>query len=180
MWRLDFETGSHFPCYEANPSGCRTLARAPDKRSRRSLSHASHTSPRNSRPHHHHHHRHHSTRRLDTPFRELARSSALPPPAAFQWTRPPGSRPRARGPTVAMSAYGKWHNFCRDSGSGYATIPVCNLFYESRARPDHPPPLYPDYYGGCQLKGINLSGNNHYLANLGAFTKAAEDASSGH
>lgn len=61
-----------------------------------------------------------------------------------------------------MGDYGKWHNFCRDSGSGYATIPVCNLFSESRARGGRP-----DYFGGCQLTGISLSGENRYLANLG-------------
>jgi hypothetical protein len=64
-----------------------------------------------------------------------------------------------------MSQYGRFHDFCRDSGSGYATIPVCNLFYESRAAPsDINPPA--DYFGGCQLTGIPL-GNDRYLANLG-------------
>ena len=64
-----------------------------------------------------------------------------------------------------MSQYGKFHNFCRDSGSGFATIPVCNLFYESRAR--ETPGITPaDYFGGCQLYGIGLNGGR-YLANLG-------------
>lgn len=66
-----------------------------------------------------------------------------------------------------MSAYGKWHNFCRDSGSGYATIPVCNLFNESPAR-GNPGNTNPPYYGGCQLTGIPLSGDRH-LANLGTY-----------
>lgn len=65
-----------------------------------------------------------------------------------------------------MSQYGKWHDFCRDSGSGYATIPVCNLFDESRARGGQP-----DYFGGCQLVGIPLSGGRH-LANLGSILLA--------
>lgn len=64
-----------------------------------------------------------------------------------------------------MSQYGKFFDFCRDSGSGYATIPVCNLFYESRAR-QNPQFPYPNYYGGCELTGISLGGNR-YLANLG-------------
>lgn len=66
-----------------------------------------------------------------------------------------------------MSQYGKWHDFCRDSGSGYATIPVCNLFSESRARGGAAP-----YYGGCQLTGIPLGGNDRHLANLGSILLA--------
>ncbi|CAK3854731.1 Chitin synthase export chaperone [Lecanosticta acicola] len=66
-----------------------------------------------------------------------------------------------------MSQYGKWHNFCRDSGSGYATIPVCNLFSESRAQGGASP-----YYGGCQLTGISLSGDDRHLANLGSIILA--------
>ncbi|EME48150.1 hypothetical protein DOTSEDRAFT_69928 [Dothistroma septosporum NZE10] len=61
-----------------------------------------------------------------------------------------------------MSQYGKWHDFCRDSGSGYATIPVCNLFSESRAHGGTEP-----YYGGCQLTGIS-SGDYVKVANLGS------------
>jgi len=59
-----------------------------------------------------------------------------------------------------MSNYGKFHDFCRDSGSGYATLPVCNLFNESPARGG-------DGFGGCELEGIPLSGGEH-LANLGS------------
>jgi hypothetical protein len=64
-----------------------------------------------------------------------------------------------------MSQYGKFHDFCRDSGSGFATIPVCNLFYESRAREtaNTPPEVF---FGGCQLYGIGLN-DGQYLANLG-------------
>ncbi|PPJ56994.1 hypothetical protein CBER1_00595 [Cercospora berteroae] len=65
-----------------------------------------------------------------------------------------------------MSQYGRFHDFCRDSGSGYATIPVCNLFLESRARGGQEP-----YFGACQLTGIPLSGDR-YLANLGSILVA--------
>ncbi|KAF2755361.1 hypothetical protein EJ05DRAFT_502829 [Pseudovirgaria hyperparasitica] len=58
------------------------------------------------------------------------------------------------------TAYGNFHNFCRDSGSNYATIPVCNLFLESRAREN-------TGFGGCELQGISLSGDRR-LANLGS------------
>ncbi|KAK4505044.1 hypothetical protein PRZ48_003007 [Zasmidium cellare] len=61
-----------------------------------------------------------------------------------------------------MSQYGKWHDFCRDSGSRFATIPVCNLFDESQARGGQSP-----WYDGCNLEGIHLS-NDRYLANLGS------------
>ncbi|EGP90374.1 unnamed protein product [Zymoseptoria tritici ST99CH_1A5] len=61
-----------------------------------------------------------------------------------------------------MSRYGKWDDFCRDSGNGHATIPVCNLFDQSRARGGSEP-----YWGGCELTGISLGGNS-YLANLGS------------
>ncbi|KAF1982181.1 hypothetical protein K402DRAFT_438682 [Aulographum hederae CBS 113979] len=59
-----------------------------------------------------------------------------------------------------MSQYGNFHDFCRDSGSLHATIPVCNLFNESSAR-------LPDAtgFGGCDLRGIALSGDRN-LANL--------------
>ncbi|KAF2083861.1 hypothetical protein K490DRAFT_69345 [Saccharata proteae CBS 121410] len=63
---------------------------------------------------------------------------------------------------MPTTAYGNWHDFCRDSGSGHATIPVCNLFNESPSRGGQSP-----YYGGCQLTGIPLSGGRH-LANLGS------------
>ncbi|KLJ13201.1 hypothetical protein EMPG_11854 [Blastomyces silverae] len=51
-------------------------------------------------------------------------------------------------------------NFCRDS-----TLPVCNLFI-----PDNQPPNFE--FGGCALKGINLSGERN-LANLGSILFAA-------
>lgn len=62
---------------------------------------------------------------------------------------------------MGKTAYGKFHNFCKDSGSQFATLPVCNLFNESPARGGVAP-----WYGGCNLHGIPLSGGR-YLANLG-------------
>ncbi|KAG9661196.1 hypothetical protein KCU95_g4285, partial [Aureobasidium melanogenum] len=59
-----------------------------------------------------------------------------------------------------MSQYGKFHNFCRDTGSARSTLPVCNLFDESASRGGHG-------FGGCELRGISLSGDR-YLANLGS------------
>ncbi|WPH00993.1 Hypothetical protein R9X50_00382700 [Acrodontium crateriforme] len=62
--------------------------------------------------------------------------------------------------------YGNFHDFCRDSGSRFATIPICNLFNESPARGGQSP-----WYGGCDLTGISL-GNDRYLANLGSILVA--------
>ncbi|KAH0084132.1 hypothetical protein KCU60_g15394, partial [Aureobasidium melanogenum] len=59
-----------------------------------------------------------------------------------------------------MTQYGKFHNFCRDTGSSRSTLPVCNLFDESASRGGHG-------FGGCELRGISLSGDR-YLANLGS------------
>ncbi|OCK95624.1 uncharacterized protein K441DRAFT_658332 [Cenococcum geophilum 1.58] len=58
------------------------------------------------------------------------------------------------------TAYGNFHDFCRDSGSSRATIPVCNLFKESPTRGG-------SGYGGCELVGISLNHEKH-LANLGS------------
>lgn len=57
------------------------------------------------------------------------------------------------------TAYGNFHNFCRDSGSIHATLPVCNLFAGSPSRDG-------TGFGGCDLEGISLSGGRN-LANLG-------------
>jgi len=62
-----------------------------------------------------------------------------------------------------MTQYGKFHNFCRDSGNRYATIPVCNFFNESPSRTGPTA----SGFGGCDLLGINLS-NGRQLANLGS------------
>lgn len=64
---------------------------------------------------------------------------------------------------MPATAYGNFHNFCRDSGNEFATIPVCNLFLESPARGGVAP-----YFGGCNLTGISLGGQR-YLANLGQY-----------
>ncbi|KAF2741944.1 hypothetical protein M011DRAFT_490985 [Sporormia fimetaria CBS 119925] len=75
-------------------------------------------------------------------------------------TRPPQSRPRS-----AMSKYGNFHDFCRDTGNLYSTLPVCNLFDQSRTRSG-------TGWGGCDLTGIPLSGERR-LANLGSIIFAA-------
>ena len=58
------------------------------------------------------------------------------------------------------TAYGNFHNFCRDS-----TLPVCNLFSEALNRGGAG-------YGGCELTGIPLSGNRR-LRNLGMLQQVA-------
>ncbi|KAK6431459.1 hypothetical protein LTR95_012380 [Oleoguttula sp. CCFEE 5521] len=60
--------------------------------------------------------------------------------------------------------YGNFHNFCRDTGSIHATLPVCNLFPESPSRGGNG-------FGGCDLEGIALSGGRN-LANLGSILVA--------
>ncbi|KAF2016544.1 hypothetical protein BU24DRAFT_204263 [Aaosphaeria arxii CBS 175.79] len=56
--------------------------------------------------------------------------------------------------------YGKFHDFCRDTGSQHSTLPVCNLFSQSPTRGGNG-------WGGCDLTGISLSGDKN-LANLGS------------
>ncbi|KAI9816353.1 MAG: hypothetical protein M1832_005110 [Thelocarpon impressellum] len=56
---------------------------------------------------------------------------------------------------MGSTAFGNFHDFCRD-----ATLPVCNLFDES---PNKGGPGF----GGCELRGISLSGGGR-LANLGS------------
>lgn len=58
------------------------------------------------------------------------------------------------------TAYGNFHDFCRDSGSINPTIPVCYLF-------DYAPTRGGDGFGGCNLTGISL-GSRGRLANLGS------------
>lgn len=67
---------------------------------------------------------------------------------------------------MPSTAYGKFHDFCRDTGSAHATLPVCNLFRESPARGGAFP-----WYDGCNLEGIPLSDGRH-LANLGSILLA--------
>lgn len=59
-----------------------------------------------------------------------------------------------------MSNYGKFHDFCRDTGNLHSTLPVCNLFTQS-------PTNGGNGWDGCNLEGIPLSGGNR-LANLGS------------
>ncbi|KAF2200248.1 hypothetical protein GQ43DRAFT_464137 [Delitschia confertaspora ATCC 74209] len=56
--------------------------------------------------------------------------------------------------------YGIFHDFCRDTGNLYSTLPVCNLFDQSLTR-------HGSGWGGCNLTGISL-GHNRHLANLGS------------
>lgn len=65
-----------------------------------------------------------------------------------------------------MTRYGDFNTFCRDTGSEFSTLPVCNLFDQSPARGGTSP-----WYGGCRLVGISLSGGRH-LANLGSIIVA--------
>jgi hypothetical protein len=66
-----------------------------------------------------------------------------------------------------MSRYGKFDDFCRDSGSSHATIPVCNLFDQSATNGGQ------GWEGGCNLEGISMS-RGRDLANLGIFYTCAE------
>jgi len=65
---------------------------------------------------------------------------------------------------MGATAYGKFYDFCRDTGSIHSTLPVCNLFLESPTRGG-------TGYGGCDLEGISLSDGRH-LANLGSILLA--------
>jgi len=56
--------------------------------------------------------------------------------------------------------YGNFADFCRDSGNQWSTLPVCNLFSQSRTRGG-------DGWSGCDLTGISL-GDGKHLANLGS------------
>lgn len=58
------------------------------------------------------------------------------------------------------TAYGNFFDFCRDTGSLHATLPVCNLFASSPSRGGS------GFGNGCDLLGISLGGDR-YLANLG-------------
>ncbi|KAF4313501.1 Chitin synthase III catalytic subunit [Botryosphaeria dothidea] len=65
-----------------------------------------------------------------------------------------------------MSQYGNFYDFCRDSGSTAATIPVCNLFNPSPAKTSNSAG-YNGNGAACDLRGISLSDGRH-LANLGS------------
>ncbi|KAJ9622376.1 hypothetical protein H2203_006595 [Taxawa tesnikishii (nom. ined.)] len=63
---------------------------------------------------------------------------------------------------MPATAYGNFHDFCRDSGDRHSTLPICNLFNESPSRLGNAAG-----FGGCDLTGIPLSGGRR-LANLGS------------
>ncbi|KAF2722094.1 hypothetical protein K431DRAFT_222956 [Polychaeton citri CBS 116435] len=65
---------------------------------------------------------------------------------------------------MPATAYGNFHDFCRDTGSLHSTLPVCNLFSES-------PSNGGGGFGGCDLLGVHLS-RGRYLANLGSIIMA--------
>ncbi|RAH44260.1 chitin synthase export chaperone [Aspergillus brunneoviolaceus CBS 621.78] len=60
---------------------------------------------------------------------------------------------------MGSTQFGNFNDFCRDS-----TLPVCNLFVSNNQPPNKA-------YGGCVLKGIELSGDR-YLSNLGSILLA--------
>ncbi|PSK45240.1 hypothetical protein B9Z65_2380 [Elsinoe australis] len=57
--------------------------------------------------------------------------------------------------------YGRFQDFCRDTGNTRSTLPPCNLFLLAPNSPTT------DFAGGCTLEGIPLSGGRR-LANLGS------------
>ncbi|KAH7089943.1 chitin synthase III catalytic subunit [Paraphoma chrysanthemicola] len=59
-----------------------------------------------------------------------------------------------------MSRYGKFDDFCRDTGNTWSTLPVCYLFNEANTRLDQG-------WGGCTLSGFGVGGENR-LRNLGS------------
>ncbi|KAI9685594.1 MAG: hypothetical protein M1822_004452 [Bathelium mastoideum] len=61
---------------------------------------------------------------------------------------------------MPSTAYGNFHNFCRDTGDAHSTLPICNLFAESATNGG-------SGFGGCDLRGISLS-NGRELGNLGS------------
>ncbi|KAF2878423.1 chitin synthase III catalytic subunit [Massariosphaeria phaeospora] len=58
------------------------------------------------------------------------------------------------------TGYGKFNDFCRDTGNRLSTLPVCHLFSQSATRGG-------SGWGGCDLVGIPLS-NGRQIANLGS------------
>lgn len=56
--------------------------------------------------------------------------------------------------------YGIFHDFCRDTGNLYSTLPVCNLFEQSSSNSF-------TGWGGCNLTGIRIDADDR-LANLGS------------
>jgi len=59
-----------------------------------------------------------------------------------------------------MSRYGKFDDFCRDTGDSWSTLPVCYLFSEAVTQLDQG-------WGGCELQGFGVGGEKR-LRNLGS------------
>ncbi|KAF2633500.1 hypothetical protein BU25DRAFT_427013 [Macroventuria anomochaeta] len=60
-----------------------------------------------------------------------------------------------------MSRYGKFDDFCRDTGNSWSTLPVCYLFSQAPTRNGG------GWNGGCTLQGFPV-GNGNRLHNLGS------------
>ncbi|KAJ4378648.1 hypothetical protein N0V86_005518 [Didymella sp. IMI 355093] len=60
-----------------------------------------------------------------------------------------------------MSRYGKFDDFCRDTGNSWSTLPVCYLFSQAPTRNGG------GWEGGCTLEGFPVGGGNR-LHNLGS------------
>ncbi|KAF2855281.1 hypothetical protein T440DRAFT_386445 [Plenodomus tracheiphilus IPT5] len=59
-----------------------------------------------------------------------------------------------------MSRYGKFDDFCRDTGNIGSTLPVCNLFNQATTKRG-------TGWGGCDLQGFSVGGGDR-LRNLGS------------
>jgi hypothetical protein len=60
-----------------------------------------------------------------------------------------------------MSRYGKFDDFCRDSGNSWSTLPVCYLFNPASTLDNH------GWQDGCTLQGFPVGGGDR-LHNLGS------------
>lgn len=60
-----------------------------------------------------------------------------------------------------MSRYGKFDDFCRDTGNSWSTLPVCYLFSQAPTRNGG------GWEGGCVLEGFGVGGGDN-LHNLGS------------
>ncbi|KAF9701961.1 hypothetical protein EKO04_000225 [Ascochyta lentis] len=60
-----------------------------------------------------------------------------------------------------MSRYGKFDDFCRDTGNSWSTLPVCYLFSQAPTRNGG------GWNGGCTLQGFPVGGDSR-LHNLGS------------
>ncbi|CAG5154171.1 uncharacterized protein ALTATR162_LOCUS3495 [Alternaria atra] len=60
-----------------------------------------------------------------------------------------------------MSRYGKFDDFCRDTGNNWSTLPVCYLFNPASTQDDN------GWQDGCTLQGFSVGGGDR-LRNLGS------------